>query len=176
MDILKNIQQMLDGQAWASLFAAVAAVAALITALVNYGQSKIAARANTAQLYIEFSRRYNAPEIAESLMALADWKKRYGAEFAAEFHHRFLAQEPEALKLNLHRRTLNRYFLDAARAYKAGVLNKTFARLAIDHPGAAVFRQIVVPLNQAQYQDGSAEATLRVLIKLLPKFGEGEVF
>lgn len=168
---MSNILHSLDAQA----LAAIAALGALLTALVNYGQGRIAARTHTAQLYLEFSARYNAPEIVAALIALADWRKKQGAEFAKIFHEQFLANDGEAVQINLHRRTLNRYFLDVAQAYRAGVLNRRFARLAADHPGAAVFRHVVVPMNMLQYRENNS-ATLRTLMRVVPRFGEGEVF
>ena len=159
----------------AQTLAAIAAVGALLTALVNYGQGRIAARMHTAQLYLEFSARYNAPEIAAALTALADWRKKQGDNFAQVFHAKFLEQDAEAVQINFHRRTLNRYFLDVAQAYRARVLNKRFARLAADHPGAAIWRQVVVPMNMLQYQETDS-ATLRTLMRVVPHFGERSVF
>jgi hypothetical protein len=159
----------------AQTLAVIATLGALLTALVNWRQGRIAARAHKAQLYLEFSARYNAPEIAAALQALVDWKRKYGEAFAETFRAKFEARDPEAIQINFHRRTANAYFIDVATAYRAGVVSRYFARLAIDHPGASVWRYIADPMSIALYENSKSD-WLPVLLKIDRHFGERGLF
>lgn len=169
-DVLHYLNQI-GGQG----LAAVAALGALLTALVNYHQGRIAARAHKAQIYLEFSARYNAPEIAVALQALVDWKRKHGDAFADIFHTKFQTQDPEAVQINFHRRTANAYFIDVANAYRAGVVSRPFAKLAIDHPGASVWRYIADPMSIALYEMQTSD-WLPILLRIDRHFGERGLF
>ena len=168
---MQTLSQYLNTQT----LAVVAALGALLTALVNYHQGRIAARAHKAQIYLEFSARYNAPEIAVALQALVDWRRKYGDAFAAVFHTKFQAQDAEAVQVNFHRRTANAYFIDVANAYRAGVVSRPFARLAIDHPGASVWRYIADPMSIALYENAKSD-WLPTLLKIDRHFGARGLF
>ena len=169
-DILHFLHQI-DAQ----LVALVATLAALLTALVTYHQGRTAARAHKAQIYLEFSARYNAPEIAVALQALVDWRRQHGEAFAQIFHDRFQTQDPEAVMVNFHRRTANAYFIDVANAYRAGVVSRPFAKLAIDHPGASVWRYIADPMSIALYEMPTSD-WLPILLRIDRHFGERGLF
>lgn len=169
---MPDLVRFLDGQSWTALAAWVAAFAALLAAWVAIAHSRSAARAH---LYVEFTRRYNTPEIAGAMEALSDWRRRNGDSFAAVYHKKLLAKEPDAVRIDYHRQNLDRYFHDVARAYQAGVLGKRFARLAADHPGAAVWRQIVVPMNVVRHADAKADRHVRILRRVKRRIGEHEI-
>lgn len=169
---MPDFLHVLDGQTWTALAAGIAALAALLAATVAMAHSRSAAR---AQLYVEFTRRYNTPEIAGALDALADWRRRNGDSFAAVYHKKLLAKEPDAVRIDYHRQALDRYFHDVARAYQAGVLDRRFARLAADHPGATVWRQVVVPMNVVRHADAKADRHVRILRRVKRRIGEGEL-
>ncbi len=163
-------------QLWnAQTLAVIATIGALLTALVNYSQGKIAARAHKAQLYLEFSARYNKPEIAVALQALVDWKRKHGEAFAQIFAAKFQAQDAEAVEINFHRRTANAYFVDVATAYRAGVVSRCFAKLAIDHPGGSVWRYVADPMSIALYENKKSD-WLPVLLEIDRHFGERGLF
>ncbi len=162
----------LDAQTWTALAAAVSAIAALSAFLVSLAHNRSAAR---VQLYVEFTRRYNTPEIAGAVEALSEWRRKNGDSFAAVYHKKLMAKEPDAVRLEFHRQALDRYFLDVARAYQAGVLGKKFTRLAADHPGAAVWRQVVVPMNVVRHEDAKADRYVRVLRRVKRRIGDGKI-
>jgi len=169
-DILHYLNQI-NGQ----VLAALAAFGALLTALVNYHQGRTASRAHKAQIYLEFSARYNAPEIAIALQALVDWRRQHGEAFAEIFRVQFQAQDAAAVQINFHRRTANAYFVDVATAYRAGVVNRAFARLAIDHPGASVWRYIADPMSIALYENKTSD-WLPTLLAIDRHFGARGLF
>ena len=169
-DFLRYLHAI-DGQ----LLAVMATFGALLTALVNYHQGRTAARAHKAQIYLEFSARYNAPEIAVALQALVDWRRQHGEAFAQVFHDQFQTQAPAAVTINFHRRTANAYFLDVANAYRAGVVSRPFAKLAIDHPGASVWRYIAAPMSMALYENETSD-WLPILLRIDRHFGERGLF
>jgi len=169
-EVLQFLHQI-DGQ----VLAVVATLGALATALVSYLQGRIAARAHKAQIYLEFSARYNAPEIAVALQALVDWRRQHGEAFAQVFHSKFQAQDPEAVQINFHRRRANAYFIDVANAYRAGVVSRPFAKLAIDHPGASVWRFIADPMSIALYEMKKSD-WLPILLRIDRHFGERGIF
>ena len=161
-EVLQFLHQI-DGQ----VLAVAATLGALATALVSYLQGRIAARAHKAQIYLEFSARYNAPEIAVALQALVDWRRQHGEAFAQVFHSKFQAQDPEAVQINFHRRRAN--------AYRAGVVSRSFAKLAIDHPGASVWRFIADPMSIALYEMKKSD-WLPILLRIDRHFGERGLF
>ncbi|MDR3525954.1 MAG: hypothetical protein P4L57_01655 [Rhizomicrobium sp.] len=168
---MPDLSQFLTAQT----LAVVATLGALLTALVNYHQGRIAARAHKAQIYLEFSARYNAPEIAVALQALVDWRRQHGDAFAEIFRVQFQAQDPAAVQINFHRRTVNAYFIDVATAYRAGVVSRAFAKLAIDHPGASVWRYIADPMSIALYENSESD-WLPLLLKIDRHFGARGLF
>jgi len=160
---------------WSLGFLAISSLAALAAVLVSLRQSRIAIAVARAGLYLEFSNRYNASEIHDAIIFLLDWRRRFGDGFAQEFKNRFHAREKDALEANIHRRNLNRYYLDVSKAYMAGVLDKRFARLAASHPGARVWVQCCVPMGAALYGRPPSNH-LETLEHVVPGFGREELF
>jgi hypothetical protein len=159
----------------APFFAAVSAIGAFAAAAAAAWQVRAAILTNQAQWYLEFSNRYNAKEINEAILALIEWQKSVGPDFAEVFKARFLARAADALQVNIHRRNLNRYFLDVAKAHGTGLLSARLAGLAADHPGANIWVQICEPMTSAMYGVPKSKH-LRTLQKIVPSFGTGAIF
>ena len=124
---------------------------------------------------MEFSSRYNTPEVNEAIIELARWYNEKGTDFAPIFKAQFLGRDPNALAINQHRRVLNRYYVDIAKAYRIGVLDRRFAIMAADHPGARIWKQVVCPMTIALHGHEMA-ASLVTLSALMPKFGDGAIY
>ncbi len=149
--------------------AALAAVAAMITAWLAYRQAKAAHSANRAHVFLDFSNRYNDPEITRATSTLIRWRRNAGKKFDELWFSAFTNGEPEAVELNNARRNLNRYFDDIARAHQAGILDKTLARVVASHFGLLVYYDIAVPMSRrmlgVRYDDLS-----HVLREIVPDF------
>jgi hypothetical protein len=159
----------------APFFAAISAIGAFAAAAAAAWQVRAAIQTNQAQLYLEFSNRYNAKEINDAIIALIDWQKSTGSDFAEVFKTRFLARSPDALQVNIHRRNLNRYFLDAAKAHETKLLNPRLAGLVADQPGATIWVQICEPMTCALFGVPRSKH-MRTLQGLVPSFGLGVIF
>jgi hypothetical protein len=78
-----------------------------------------------------------------------------------------------SLKLDEARRSVNRYFVNIAQLYEAGLIDHKLARMAINFYGLNVYYQIVVPLNNIKY--GAYDRYPSLLRKIRTQYGDGRI-
>ena len=135
----------------AAIFAATAAIAAMIASFVSYFEMRAANKANTASVFLYFGDKYDSPEITNALRELIVWWRRAGDNFADVWFQAFEEGEQWALDLNHARRSVNRYFDDLVRTYEAGLVSKNLSRLLVSRFGLLVYYDIIVPMNRAMF-------------------------
>ena len=144
-----------------SIFAAaVAAVAAMAAAIASFMQISMSAKANRASVFLQFSDRYDKTKVTEAIGVLLDWKKNTSEDFVESWAAQFRAGTEAARKVNIARRSLNRYFDDIVRAYEVGLLDKRLANALADRFGLLIYYDIVAPMNQALLGDKYLDRSL----------------
>ena len=135
----------------ATLSAALAALASFVATLLAYAQVNEQGKANLASVFLEFSGRYDDPNMTEAVRKLIHWRNQEGGEFANVWFRNFLADDARAHDLNFARRAVNRYFDDVVRARQAGLLSRKLARSVANHFGLLVYYDVVLPMNHAMF-------------------------
>jgi len=160
----------------ASVSAVAAAFSSVVTAIAALGvflQVKAAAKAHNGTLFLAFTERYNASEMAESLRALAIWGISHSNDsFAMEWVQNKARGDKPAMDLNGHRRFVSRYYFDVARLFQARLISREHARALLTNNGLNVFYLVCEPMNRAAHP--SRVTTLSdTLRRLCRSYGDG---
>ena len=108
-------------------------------------------RMSRAQFFIDFTDRYNAPEMHRALVNLQVMQREYGDGFYAMFATEFYKRSELGGAIDADRRVVNRYFANIAELRLNGLITRSTARMLVNYRGLNVFYDIVVPLNRAKY-------------------------
>ncbi len=160
----------------ATIFAAVSAVASATAAFGALFEVRKSAQASEANAYLQLQDRYSAPEMRESIVALAKlWQvaKARQTTVLATYIHLLDADKIVADTLFAHCRRLSSYFIDTTRLYTAGLISRKVFVLAIAHPGLNVFYEVALPLNEHKAGGHNSAWAAAILRKVTPVHGDG---
>jgi hypothetical protein len=135
----------------------VSATAALFAALYGFVFAIFtqAARlkADTARFFIDFSDRYNSPEVYKAMHTLRKFAEKFGDDFPNVYAKYYQSKNDEYLEIDSARRVINRYFTNVAEMRFNGLISKSLAKMLLAHHGLNLYYAIVVPMNLIKYGD-----------------------
>lgn len=131
-------------------FTALAALAGVFAAAGALRQVRRVKDGTAAQVFLDFSDRYNSEEMAQAMRDLVAWYREQGPEFAENWNRLYEAGDERAKELNKARRRVSRYFDDVGRLYAVGLLSKRLARSLLSNYGIQVFYDICEPMSDAR--------------------------
>lgn len=139
----------------AEALALFSAIAAAFGTLSGFAFSLISqsarSRLSRAQFFIDFTDRYNRPEMHKALVNLQVLKGKYGEGLFPLFADEFARRSELGAAIDADRRIVNRYFANIAEMHMNGLINASTAKMLLNYRGLNVFYDIVVPLNRAKY-------------------------
>lgn len=135
---------MAETSYWITVFTSIAAFVAALAALV---QARATTDAFELAIYLEFTKRYNAEEMAASIRQLVLWYKLDEKNFATIWRQNLKKDDPNALTLNTARRLISRYFFDIGGLYQSRLISYKLARILTANVGLEVFLMICEPMN-----------------------------
>ena len=150
-----------------------ATIAALISAWVAIVAVSGESRTKKAEFFLDLTDRYNTAQMGDAMYDLVDWMLNTPEAFAEQYKEKFKEADPVSIKMDEARRTVNRYFLNVAQLYEAGLIDHKFARMVTNFYGLNVYYQIVVPMNNAKY--GADEHYPDILRKIRTQYANGEI-
>ncbi len=162
---------------WAAVSAIAATISialAIATTVGVFSQARAAHKTNAADLFISFSARYNSPEMAAALRALAALYRESPNDFASKWINAKRSGDAEALKLNDYRRLVSRLYFDVARLYHAKLISTSFARELLRNNGLNVFYKVCEPMNDEDHPQ-RIKLYSRILVGLQKKYGSGQI-
>ncbi|UAJ10026.1 hypothetical protein [Polymorphobacter megasporae] len=160
----------------ATVAAAVSAAASATAAFGALGQVRKSAQGSEANAYLQLMDRYSAPEMRESIVALAKlWRvaQARNETVLRTYLHLLDADKIVADTLFSHCRRVSSYFIDTTRLYTAGLISKKVFVLAVAHPGLNTFYEVAVPLNEHKAGGHNSVWAQKELKKIMPAHGEG---
>lgn len=148
--------------------------------------SVLKANVNTTTLqFLEFSKRYNSPKMRSAMNELSWYysESEDKENFAQNWYKDFKASQdsPKArsIRLDQHRRLINRYFSDIARCRRNNLIDKKLAILAGRHYGINVYFKIVSEMNKVMFEQPlntkAFAKDAQTLKKEIGLFGTGEI-
>ena len=160
----------------ATLAAAVSAAASATAAFGALSQVRKSAQGSEANAYLQLMDRYSAPEMRDSIVALAKlWRvaKARKETVLSTYLHLLDADTIVADTLFAHNRRVSSYFIDTTRLYTAGLISKKVFTLAIAHPGLNTFYEVAVPLNEHKAGGHNSVWAAGVIRKIMELHGDG---
>lgn len=135
-----------------ALFSAIAAAFGTLSGFAFSLMSQSARnRMSRAQFFIDFTDRYNTPEMHHALVNLQVLRRDHGDSLYPMFATEFARQSELGSAIDSDRRIVNRYFANIAEMSMNGLITRSTARMLLNYRGLNIFYDIVVPLNRAKY-------------------------
>ena len=135
-----------------ALFSAIAAAFGTVSGFAFSLISQSARnRMSRAQFFIDFTDRYNTPEMHRALVNLQVLKREHGEGLYPMFATEFARQSELGSSIDADRRIVNRYFANIAEMRLNGLITRNTSRILLNYRVLNVFYDIVVPLNRAKY-------------------------
>ena len=102
-------------------------------------------------------------------MLLTNWYKADPAGFAGAWFEGFLRQDAEALRLEQARRMVSIFFVDVARLFESGQINRKIAYHLLAYSGLDVYYNVCHPMWKKLHADRYGDYA-EVLKQLRPGF------
>ncbi|MDC7675159.1 hypothetical protein [Asticcacaulis machinosus] len=151
--------------------AVLAGITGIIVPIVTHNQTT---KANKAGFYLEFTQRYNTPEMHDALLKLTLLHTELGASLPERFTSEFARGTELGRELDRARREVNRYFVNIAEMHTNGLIDRKLASMLCNFQGLNIFYTVVIPMNDAKY--GKLTHTQRLYSKLRrirPQYEDG---
>jgi hypothetical protein len=129
-----------------------------------------------ANLFMDFSHRYNSEDMYLALKLLTDYYKRNRKDFLARWMTDRMNGDPEVEALGFALRTVGRYYLDVARLYDNKLVSGELARAMCGQRGINVFYKIWLPMSKVSKPEFvSEDRCIAVLKKIRKSYDDGEI-
>lgn len=125
----------------------VSAFGALGAAIGAWLSARSTRSATEAQLLFQLLREYAKPDMLRALRTLRNWKAEQGDE--EKWRKALENADPKAQEVDLARRCVSHYFLDALKLYESDYVIKRFLRVVGSKDGINILYDIVEPLEYA---------------------------
>ena len=151
---------------WPSVLSAVAAGAACWAAWESRRSANAARRAVEAQVLKSFLDEYAQPVMSDALRALRDWKDTHKEHFAQHWLSQLEAEDAEAKRVDVARRHVKAFFVNATRMHLGGLIDETLFRHAVERQGLNIYLDVVGPLEDVLNpgRDRTPEERVRAIV------------
>jgi len=105
-------------------------------------------RSSEAQLVLNAFKEYGSVEMLAALRTLRRWHTVHGETFASDWFADLQEHTEEGIQVDLARRRVSSYFLDAVRLHKHGLMTERALKAATSVDGLAIWLQIVERLER----------------------------
>lgn len=154
--------------------AAAAALAAISSFAFSLAAQLSAAKNSDASFYLQFTDRYNTPEMHAAMILLTHYFMDYGTDLPKYFIEEFSRRTQTGSELDLARRTLNRYFVNIAEMNEKGLITHKVASMLCNFQGLNIFYRVVIPMNEIKYgKTKEATALYARLKRIRGQFRDG---
>ncbi len=173
LEQLSKAVHSLDSADWVT--AIIASISLVLSSAAFFVRRREEVVTQRAQFYLQFTDRYNTPEMHDALVKLMSHYIAHRADFASIFAEEFRSRTDLGIGLDAARRLVNRYFVNIHDMYTNGLIDKQLASMLCNFQGLNIFYQVVVPMNEAKYgRLPNNQATFERLKQLRSQYADGK--
>ncbi len=135
-------------EAW--IISIIGATGAVCAAIAAWRSAKATRKTVLAQIVMQITSAYSAPDMGESVKRLHDWRNKHPQDFAQLFEKGM--REPNNItdQLNEDRRRVSHYFHQIKSLLDCGVVDEDFVKKLVQPDQVDTLLDVVEPLEKAK--------------------------